>query len=325
MKNGKRFFIGFISCALILGIGAYALFNDNNDSGFDATTLDAVTSDGSDIKEGNAILKTIPDNDTPLATIGGNSGGSKNLTTSQVDSIRTSLQNYVNQERKAKKIGTVAKYATLEKTGDIRAKEILKKWSHERPDGTSWSTVLTSNGISKTNLKAGEDLAKITFNAKSSYSASYIEDIADEIHETLMNSPTHKSVILNSGYSEIGVGMYSVLSNNKVTVYVTEHFKNKTVNKVTAPKKVTLSSAKSSAKKKITVKYKKPTGASGYQIAYKKKGTSKWYYKYTTKTSYTLSKLTSKKYYYVKVRAYKTSGGKRYYGTYSTQKSVKVK
>lgn len=91
------------------------------------------------------------------------------------------------------------------------------------------------------------------------------------------------------------------------------------------PKRMAISSAKSGAKKKITVKYKKLSGASGYRIAYRKKGTSKWYYKNTTKTYYTLSKLKSKKYYYVEVRAYKTVSGKKYYGSYSKAKRVKVK
>ena len=92
------------------------------------------------------------------------------------------------------------------------------------------------------------------------------------------------------------------------------------------PKKVTISSVKP-GKKQLTVKYKKVTGASGYQIAYstsKSKG-----FKYITVNSKTASKLIkklkSKKNYYVKVRAYKTVGKKKYYGTYSKLKSVKVK
>ncbi|MCI9092364.1 MAG: leucine-rich repeat protein [Coprobacillus sp.] len=93
------------------------------------------------------------------------------------------------------------------------------------------------------------------------------------------------------------------------------------------PKKVTISSAKSSAKKKLTVKYKKVTGASGYQIAYQKSGSKKWTYTTVSSksASKTLTKLTSKKNYKVKVRAYKTVSGKKYYGTYSATKTVKVK
>ncbi|MCI9094002.1 MAG: fibronectin type III domain-containing protein [Coprobacillus sp.] len=88
-----------------------------------------------------------------------------------------------------------------------------------------------------------------------------------------------------------------------------------------------MSSAKSSAKKKITVKYKKVTGASGYQIAYQKSGSKKWTYTTVSSksASKTLTKLTSKKNYKVKVRAYKTVSGKKYYGTYSATKTVKVK
>ena len=80
-------------------------------------------------------------------------------------------------------------------------------------------------------------------------------------------------------------------------------------------------------KKNIKVSYKKSTGASGYQIAYstsKSKG-----FKYITVNSKTASKvikkLKSKKKYYVKVRAYKTVGKKKYYGSYTSIKSIKVK
>ncbi len=92
------------------------------------------------------------------------------------------------------------------------------------------------------------------------------------------------------------------------------------------PKKVIISSVKP-GKKQLTVKYKKVTGASGYQIGYstsKSKG-----FKYITVNSKTVSKvikkLKSKKNYYVKVRAYKSVGKKKYYGDYSSVKTVKIK
>lgn len=102
---------------------------------------------------------------------------------------------------------------------------------------------------------------------------------------------------------------------------------NKTITYYIVPKKVTLSSVKSNAKKKITVKYKKVTGASGYQIAYQKSGSNKWFYTTVSSknVSKTLTKLTSRKNYKVKVRAYKTVGKNKYYGTYSSIKTVKVK
>ena len=139
---------------------------------------------------------------------------------------------------------------------------------------------------------------------------------------------------------------YSGKTLKKGTDYTVSYGKNKSTGKGTVkitgkgnytgsitktfyivPKKVTISSAKSSAKKKITVKYKKVTGASGYQIAYQKSGSKKWTYTTVSSksASKTLTKLTSKKNYKVKVRAYKTVSGKKYYGTYSSVKNIKVK
>ena len=101
---------------------------------------------------------------------------------------------------------------------------------------------------------------------------------------------------------------------------------SKTLTVSTNPTKVTISSVKP-GKKQLTVKYKKVTGASGYQIGYstsKSKG-----FKYITVNSKTVSKvikkLKSKKNYYVKVRAYKSVGKKKYYGDYSSVKTVKIK
>lgn len=92
------------------------------------------------------------------------------------------------------------------------------------------------------------------------------------------------------------------------------------------PRKPTISSVKS-GKKNMTVIYKKTAGASGYQIAYSTNQKSG--YKYVTLNNKTvrktISRLTSGKKYYVKVRAYRTINGKKYYGNYSAVKSVKIK
>lgn len=94
---------------------------------------------------------------------------------------------------------------------------------------------------------------------------------------------------------------------------------------VKAPGKVKIS-AKNKKKKSIKVTWKKISGASGYQVSYGlKKNFKKAKKKTTTKTSYTIKKLKKKKKYYVRVRAYTLSGGKKVYGKWSSVKKVKVK
>ena len=96
------------------------------------------------------------------------------------------------------------------------------------------------------------------------------------------------------------------------------------------PKKVSLSSVKSSAKKKATVKWRKKKISTGYQIQYSTNSKFKSGNKIKTvsgasKTSVTLTGLKSRKVYYVRVRAYNTSGGKKYYGSWSIKKKITVK
>lgn len=96
------------------------------------------------------------------------------------------------------------------------------------------------------------------------------------------------------------------------------------------PAKSTLSKVTSPKKGQMKVTLKKDTKATGYQVVYatnKKFSSGKKSVTLTknSATSKTISKLKSKKTYYVKTRAYKTVKGKKIYGAYSAVKQVKVK
>lgn len=104
--------------------------------------------------------------------------------------------------------------------------------------------------------------------------------------------------------------------------------KSKAIKIKTKNKQVTLSSAKSKKKKKITVKWKKKSGVSGYQVMWSTSSNFKKNFlsrkiSGSSKTSTTLTTAKSKKKYYVRVRAYKKSGKK--YTYYSWSKTIKVK
>ncbi|MDD3744880.1 MAG: PQQ-binding-like beta-propeller repeat protein [Anaerostipes sp.] len=85
----------------------------------------------------------------------------------------------------------------------------------------------------------------------------------------------------------------------------------------------------SSGKKKMKIKWKEVAGASGYVIYQKTSSKGKWKTIKTIKKgsvkSYTKTKLSKKKKYYYRVRAYRTQSGKRTYSSYSSTKSKKTK
>ncbi|MGN1420806.1 MAG: fibronectin type III domain-containing protein [Eubacterium sp.] len=93
---------------------------------------------------------------------------------------------------------------------------------------------------------------------------------------------------------------------------------------------VTLSSAKSSKTKKITVKWKKVSGVTGYEVMWSTSSNFKKNFlsvkvKGSSSLSKTLTTAKSKKTYYVRVRAYKTTKGKTTYYPWSSKIKVKVK
>lgn len=120
----------------------------------------------------------------------------------------------------------------------------------------------------------------------------------------------------------------------KATVTITgtgDYTGTKKASFIIKPKKVTVSSAKSTKTKTVKIKWKKSAGGvTGYQVqtALNKKFTkSKTSYKVkkASTVSKTIKKLKKGKTYYVRVRAYKTVGKTTYYGKFSTVKKVKCK
>ncbi|MCH5268655.1 MAG: leucine-rich repeat domain-containing protein [Lachnospiraceae bacterium] len=99
---------------------------------------------------------------------------------------------------------------------------------------------------------------------------------------------------------------------------------------IIVPKKMSILKLTSPKTKQIKASWKKDAQATGYQIQYAKNSKFKSGKKSVTitkksTTSKKISKLTKKKKYYVRIRAYKTIDGKKYYGSWSKAKKVKCK
>lgn len=102
---------------------------------------------------------------------------------------------------------------------------------------------------------------------------------------------------------------------------------SKSITVTVAPKRPELK-GKNIKKKKLKVTWKKDSRASGYVIYLASNSKFKKQKKYTVKKSSskkTISNLKKKKTYYIRMRSYKTSGGKRIYSSYSKTRRIKIK
>ena len=94
-------------------------------------------------------------------------------------------------------------------------------------------------------------------------------------------------------------------------------------------KRIKISSLKNKKKKKLLLRWKKVSGVSGYQIQYarNKAYTSQCTTKNvgSNKTNFILKGLKKGKKYYVRIRAYRHSAGKRVYGKWSGIKVIRIR
>lgn len=147
-----------------------------------------------------------------------------------------------------------------------------------------------------------------------------------------------KAKLVNSSGKTVDGYYYTVSysNNTKVgTAKVTLKFRNGYAGSMTKnfsikPKGTSISSLKA-GKKAFTVKWKKQaTQTTGYEIQYStdknfKKNNKTVAVSKTGTTSKTVSKLSAKKKYYVRIRTYKTVSGKKYYSSWSAKKTVTTK
>ena len=89
------------------------------------------------------------------------------------------------------------------KAATIRAMEISTNFSHIRPDGTAFDTVLSECGV-EYYMPTGENIAE---------NANSYGSVPEAIFDQWIGSESHRQNILNSQYTQIGVGFYVTSSN----------------------------------------------------------------------------------------------------------------
>lgn len=99
----------------------------------------------------------------------------------------------VNEERMKAGLSALSMEEDISSAALIRSKEIETSFSHTRPDGRTFSTVLTDNGIKYKG--SGENIA-------------WGQSTPEEVVTAWMNSSGHRANILNAKFTKIGVGHY---------------------------------------------------------------------------------------------------------------------
>lgn len=105
-------------------------------------------------------------------------------TVSVQNALAEEVVRQVNAERARAGLSALRVSAELNRAARIRATEIIRKFSHTRPDGTAWSTVSSA--------AYGENIARG-------------QRTADKVMAAWLTSAGHRANILRASYGSIGV------------------------------------------------------------------------------------------------------------------------
>ncbi len=105
------------------------------------------------------------------------------------DDLAAQVISYTNSDRARYGLAPLRVDPQLTAVARVRAQEIVRKMSHTRPDGSSWSTV--------SSLAKGENIAR-GYRSASAATAAWL------------SSPGHRRNVLRESYGSIGVAAYRV-------------------------------------------------------------------------------------------------------------------
>ncbi|MDM8213391.1 CAP domain-containing protein [Enterococcus hirae] len=124
------------------------------------------------------------------------------LNEKQCQDTQVELVKLINEYRLSKGIAAMTVDTRAQQAADIRAKEIAKSFSHTRPDGQAFQTVLTEVGL--THLTAGGENIAMTFGIVNDPVKS-----AQMLFDKWKESPGHNRNMLTDGYTNVVFGVYA--------------------------------------------------------------------------------------------------------------------
>lgn len=114
----------------------------------------------------------------------------------KADQYAFDVLDLVNAEREKYNLRPLSMAKDLMSEATVRARELPSRFSHTRPDGSKFFTVMSNPGTANgENMAAGQTTPGTVVKA-------------------WLNSSTHREVILSPAYTELGVGYYETTSAN---------------------------------------------------------------------------------------------------------------
>lgn len=144
---------------------------------------------------------TLPDCDQPETDIPETEAPEANIPDSDLPETDSSndhayikeVVDLVNIERAKEGLAPLTIDTKVQAAAQVRAKECEQRFSHTRPNGTSFSTALKEQNVSY--RSAGENIA-------------WGQKSPQEVVTAWMNSSGHRANIMNKNFTTIGVGYY---------------------------------------------------------------------------------------------------------------------
>lgn len=140
--------------------------------------------------------QAVPVSITVVKAVGGETVGAN----SSLQTIREEMLALINRERAAAGAAPLTLDDKLCQAAQVRAQELVQSYSHTRPDDRTCYTAMDEAGV--TYRAAAENIAAGYFSVA-------------EVMDGWMNSEGHRTNLLNTKYSRVGIGFYYSSSGYK--------------------------------------------------------------------------------------------------------------
>ena len=149
------------------------------------------------------------------------------VTADALAQIKAGFLRLVNEERARVGVGSLSEHGYLSGCAQVRSEEITRNWSHDRPDGSPFYSVIQDYAYAH----AGENICMTPHFGGGSYtaedlwtgSAAQIEQAYTQIYRMFRNSDGHYRNFTDGKYCETGVGITVTWIADGIPMFYVSH------------------------------------------------------------------------------------------------------